>query len=121
MARRALVLLAAGRGERLRPITETRPKPLVPVLGESLLCRHIRLASKPYNPDEVVIVASYMIDAIREHLESRCHYSVSLRVIEQGGEKGTGHAILRAMEEVEADDYFIIYSDLYASPGIYES
>ncbi len=62
-----------------------------------------------------------MIDAIREHLESRCNYSVSLRVIEQGGEKGTGHAILRAMEEVEADDYFIIYSDLYASPGIYES
>ncbi|MCC6061063.1 MAG: NTP transferase domain-containing protein, partial [Desulfurococcaceae archaeon] len=57
-----LVVLAAGRGERLVPFTETRPKPLLPILGEPMVCRHLRLALSSGSYDRVVVVTSYMGD-----------------------------------------------------------
>lgn len=110
-------MLAAGKGERLRPLTETRPKPLIPVPGGNLLCRHLSLAVPAYGPDEIIIVASYMAGAIREELE-RC--GIKARVIEQGGELGTGHAIARAMAESSSEDFLIIYSDVVVSREAYE-
>ncbi len=111
------MILAAGKGERLKPITETRPKPLIPILGESLLCRHIRLGSRFYNPDEIVVIASYMIDRVKEHL-ARCEPRA--RIVDQGGEKGTGHAIYEAMKNSNAEEFLIVYSDLFITHGVYE-
>jgi len=50
------VVLAAGRGERLEPITQTRPKPLIPVLGTTLLGRAIGILRKYV--DDVVVIGS---------------------------------------------------------------
>lgn len=115
---RSLVVLAAGKGERLRPLTETRPKPLIPVVDESLLSRHLRLAAKHYKPDEIIVVASYMRDAIEGYLSS---LGYDARVIDQGGELGTGHAVRVALREAGGDDILIVYSDVYAGEGVYES
>ena len=109
-------MLGAGKGERLRPLTETRPKPLIPVPGGNLLCRHLSLAIPYYRPDEVLVVASYMVQALKEELE-KC--GVEARIVEQGGELGTGHAIARAMAESGADDFLIIYSDVVVSRATY--
>ena len=114
--RKILAILAAGKGERLRPLTETRPKPLMPVLGESMLCRHLRNLAGLF--DEVIIVASYMGDSIREEA-AKCGYRV--RVVDQGGEFGTGHAVARAMEAGGPGLYTIIYSDLLLGRKSYEA
>jgi len=112
--RKILAILAAGKGERLRPLTETRPKPLMPIMGEPMLCRHLRMLSGFF--DDVIVVASYMGGAVGE-AASRCGHRVS--IIDQGRELGTGHAVAVAMESGGPGVYTIIYSDLYLSPGNY--
>ncbi len=114
-----LVILAAGKGERLRPITETRPKPLMPILGEPLLCRHLRKLDKLINPDQVIVVVSYMKDAIAEQA-SKC-YGGRLNIVDQGEEKGTGDAILKAMEAGGEGTYIIMYGDLYLTDAAYKA
>ncbi len=113
-----LVLLAAGKGERLAPFTETRPKPLLPILGEPMICRHLRLASAATAYDRVLIVTSYMSSAISEAVAS-CGFKVEL--VDQGGEMGTGHAILKAMEYGGPGVYTIIYSDVYMPAEAYKA
>jgi len=114
---RFLVLLAAGKGERLRPLTETRPKPLLPILGEPLACRHLRLALSRGSYDRVLVVASYMKELLSSAIAS-CGFNVEL--VDQGGEFGTGHAILRAMEYGGPGIYTFIYSDIYVTPEVYD-
>ena len=70
------IILAAGRGNRLAPLTDDRPKPLVEVLGRSLLLRTIdRLREVGIADGDVVIVTGYraeMIEAVMRQEELRC-------------------------------------------------
>lgn len=70
------IILAAGRGSRLAPLTDDRPKPLVDVLGRSLLLRTIdRLREVGIEERQVVIVTGYraeMIDAVVQREGLRC-------------------------------------------------
>ncbi len=112
--KRILVVLAAGRGERLRPLTDTRPKPLMPILGEPIVCRHLRLAG---SFDKVLVVVSYMGDEVSRVLES-CMRGVA--IVTQDGEKGTGDALRRAMEEGGPGLYTVIYGDVFMHPSYYK-
>ncbi len=107
------VILAGGKGERLRPITSTRPKPLIPVLCKPLLFWQLDALNKIDNINEIIIVASYMKDKIKESIKS---YSSRkpIRIIDQGKELGTGHAVSKALEKIDVDDeILIIYGDLF--------
>ena len=67
--RRAMVL-AAGRGERMRPITERMPKPLVPVAGKPLIDHALdRLAA--VGVETAVVNVHYLADQIERHLDAR--------------------------------------------------
>ncbi|HEY0136074.1 MAG TPA: phosphocholine cytidylyltransferase family protein, partial [Nannocystis sp.] len=70
------IILAAGRGSRLAPLTDDRPKPLVEVLGRSLLLRTIdRLREVGVEDRDVVIVTGYraeMIEAVMRREDLRC-------------------------------------------------
>ncbi len=115
MGERILAILAAGKGERLRPLTETRPKPLMTVAGEELLCRHIRML-RGYS--RVIVVGSYMLDKL-EAASKRCGGPVE--VIDQGGELGTGHALLKALEYGGPGEYTVVYGDVFMSPSLYRA
>ncbi|MCX8195517.1 MAG: sugar phosphate nucleotidyltransferase [Acidilobaceae archaeon] len=115
---KALVLLAAGKGERIRPFSETRPKPLLPILGEPLICRHLRLALRHASYDRVIVTGSYMIGELREGIR-RCGFEAE--VIDQGGpDIGTADAIAKAMQAGGPGEYTIIYSDVFMSGEGYE-
>ncbi|HEY6967284.1 MAG TPA: nucleotidyltransferase family protein [Burkholderiales bacterium] len=67
-----VMILAAGRGERLRPLTETTPKPLVEAGGETLLGRHLaRLAGAGFR--RAVINVSHLAERIVERFGDRAH------------------------------------------------
>ncbi len=116
-----VVLLAAGRGERLRPITETRPKPLIPVLCKPLIHWHLDyLMNIAEQLNEVIIVASYMRDKVEEFVKRHSLYSkTSVKVINQGEELGTGHAVLKGIEALSGDGEVIIaYSDIFTTDSM---
>ncbi len=113
-----LVLLAAGKGVRMRPLTETRPKPLLPILDEPLICRHVRELTSRLQPGELVVVVSYMKEMI-EDVVKRC-YKGRVTVVDQGEERGTGDAVRVAMEVSGPAEYLVVYSDLLLTGKAYD-
>lgn len=106
------VILAAGRGKRLRPLTETRPKVLLPILGQPIIYRHIDLMKK-LDIREIVIVVSYLKEQIVEVAKNIANdVGVEVDFIDQGEELGTGHAIRAVLKRYE-DDAVVSYGDLY--------
>ena len=84
------VILAGGFGTRLRPLTYTVPKPLVPMVGKPLITRMIE--SLPQSVDTVVLAVSYMREALEEHfLSNPCGRKVV--VVNEPSPLGTGGAI----------------------------
>jgi MurNAc alpha-1-phosphate uridylyltransferase len=68
------MILAAGRGERMRPLTDICPKPLINVDGSPMI-DHILNHLEEIGVTEVVINTSYLGDMVHKHLENRkTHY-----------------------------------------------
>lgn len=100
-------LLAAGKGKRLRPATDGRPKPLLPIAGSTLFEFNLSLISD----FDVYTVVSY-----RKELFLEMSMELGFKVIDQGNPMGTGHAVMRLGEEV-MDDFLLLYSDIYLPPN----
>ncbi|NND64550.1 MAG: nucleotidyltransferase family protein [Gammaproteobacteria bacterium] len=78
-----VIILSAGRGERLRPITDTIPKPLLEVGGEALIDRHIRrLADAGFK--DIVINLSWLGEQIRTHVGDGSRYGVRVQYSDEG-------------------------------------
>ncbi|TKX71848.1 bifunctional sugar-1-phosphate nucleotidylyltransferase/acetyltransferase [Halorubrum sp. GN11GM_10-3_MGM] len=108
------VVLAAGRGTRMRPLTDRRPKPLLPVGDRSLLERVFDTAIDVV--DEFVVVTGYRGDAIREAIgESYRDRPVSY--VEQAAAKGTAHAVAQA-EPVVDDDFLVLNGDVVVDASL---
>ena len=71
------VILAGGYGKRLRPYTETTPKPLLPVAGKGIIEWQIRWL-KHYGIDEIVICAGYLKEKIIEQIGNGSRYGVKV-------------------------------------------
>ncbi|MEM3948903.1 MAG: sugar phosphate nucleotidyltransferase [Zestosphaera sp.] len=107
------ILLAAGYGRGLEPLTHTRNKVLIPVIDKPLLEHHIdNLAT--LGVERVVIVSNYMADQVSGYV-SRLAEKVScdIKLVLQGKPLGTGDAARRGLEEVSSDYFLIIYGDVY--------
>ena len=107
------LILAAGKGERLRPITETRPKPLIPILCKPLIEWQINAIEEYLSVDEIVVVVSYLKDKVEEFL-SKLNVKTRINVIDQGRELGTGDAVLKGIRDMSVDEeVLIIYGDIF--------
>ncbi|UYN94444.1 MAG: nucleotidyltransferase family protein [Enhydrobacter sp.] len=81
---RSAMILAAGRGERMRPLTDTTPKPLIPVAGRSMLDRAMdRLAE--HGVRNLVINVHHLGEQIASHVGGRAHVVREDRLLETGG------------------------------------
>src|SRR5882672_8678661 len=102
------VIFAAGLGTRLRPITDTLPKPLVPVAGRAVLLR--TLEALPRSISDVTVVVGYKGEMIRQALA----HDLRVRFVEQPELRGTYDALLRAKPHL-GDERFLALNgdDLY--------
>src|SRR3954467_14700135 len=91
---RAMVL-AAGLGLRMRPLTETMPKPLVPVAGRPLL-DHVLDRLADAGVSEAVVNVHYLPDQIIEHTARRTHPRVVISD-ERDEVLGTGGGVVKAL------------------------
>ena len=107
------MVLAAGRGERLRPITDTLPKPLVPIAGKPLIAYHLEALARA-RIREVVINLSWLGEKIRTALGDGGRYGVSIAYSEEGPTPlETGGGIHRALTLLGAGPFLVVNSDVW--------
>jgi bifunctional UDP-N-acetylglucosamine pyrophosphorylase/glucosamine-1-phosphate N-acetyltransferase len=104
------VLLAAGAGERLQPITATRPKHLIKVGGKPIL-QFCLEAVKYAGISEAIVITHYMGEAIRSYFGDGAALGLKLSYVEQPQILGTGNAAATAEPYLDGD-FVLIYGDL---------
>ena len=98
------IVLAAGEGTRMRPLTYTKPKVMLPVANKPILHHTIENLVKA-GIDEVVLVVGYKEETIREYFGEKFN-GVRIRYVRQAKQLGTAHALLSA--EHLLDDRFLM-------------
>jgi MurNAc alpha-1-phosphate uridylyltransferase len=107
------MILAAGRGERLRPLTDTRPKPLVGVGGESLIERHLRRLAAA-GVDEAVINLGWLGEKIEAALGDGERYGLRLSYSREGWPAlDSGGGIQRALPLLGAAPFVLLNGDVW--------
>jgi N-acetyl-alpha-D-muramate 1-phosphate uridylyltransferase len=107
------MLLAAGRGERLRPITDSLPKPLVPVGGRPLIAWHLTALARA-GIREVVINLSWLAERLRAALGDGSEWGVSITWSEEGPVPlETGGGILRAVPMLGPGPFMVVNADIW--------
>ncbi len=99
------VILAGGLGTRLRPLTYTTPKPLLPIMNEPMVERLIK--TLPEDIDKVVLAVSYMFDRLKEYFDEH-DVGREVVLIEEKEPLGTGGAIQNV--EAHIDDSFVVFN-----------
>lgn len=112
------VILAAGKGTRMRPLTNRRPKPLVPVLDRPML-EHIIAGAGRAGVSEIAIIVGYLGEQVIEHFGERGPADTKLHYIWQEEAKGTGHATLLAEDFVDGEPFFMSWGDIIVPPRNY--
>jgi MurNAc alpha-1-phosphate uridylyltransferase len=98
------MILAAGRGDRMRPLTDSTPKPLIPVAGRSMLDRSMdRLAA--HGVRTVVVNVHHLGEQIARHLDGRARIVHENRLLETGG------SVKNALPLLGDGPYFILNGD----------
>jgi glucose-1-phosphate thymidylyltransferase len=102
------VVLAAGEGTRLRPLTEDKPKGMVEVAGEPILT-HCFEQLVDLGADELIVVVGYKKQAIINHFEDEFQ-GTPITYTHQREQKGLAHALLTVEEHVD-DDFMLMLGD----------
>lgn len=106
-------MLAAGRGERLWPLTENKPKHLLPVGGTPVIERTLRSLSKSGVRD-VVLIINFQAEKICGELGNGRHLGCNVTYVRQRNIGGTADAINSAKGELDGEDMFLaVYGDDY--------
>jgi MurNAc alpha-1-phosphate uridylyltransferase len=108
------MILAAGRGERMRPLTLARPKPLLEAGGAPLIVHHLRaLAGAGF--EDVVVNLSWLGVQIREALGDGSRHGLRIHYSEEGPEPlETGGGIFRALPLLGAGPFLVLNGDTWS-------
>ena len=107
------MILAAGRGERLRPLTDRIPKSLVQVRGESLLERHLNNV-RAAGITDVVINLGWLGERIVERIERGERYGLDVSYSDERGDVlETGGGIHKALPKLGQEPFLVINADVY--------
>lgn len=99
------VIIAAGEGVRMRPLTYTRSKVMLPLANKPIL-EHILLESKKAGLDDFIFVVGYFEEKIREYFGSGDRWGVKIEYVTQKRQLGTAHALI--MARVSLDGSFLL-------------
>jgi MurNAc alpha-1-phosphate uridylyltransferase len=106
------MILAAGKGERMRPLTLTTPKPLVRAGGVPLIEYHLRaLAAAGFG--EIVINHAWLGQQIEDYLGDGSRYGVSIQYSPEGEPLETGGGIFRALPLLGDEAFVVVNGDIW--------
>ena len=105
------IIIAGGAGTRLRPLTYTRPKPLIPVVNRPFLEYQVALL-KRHGIDEIIFCTNYMADKIAAHFGDGSAFGVSMRYAIEETPLGTAGAIKNAQAIAGRDTVVVLNGDV---------
>jgi MurNAc alpha-1-phosphate uridylyltransferase len=110
---RRAMLLAAGRGERMRPLTDQTPKPLLTVRGKPLIVYHLEQLARGGVRD-VVINLAWLGRQIRAALGDGSSWGMSIRYSDEGARAlETGGGIFKALPWLSGEPFLVVNADVY--------
>jgi len=105
------VILAAGEGKRMHPLTLTKPKVMLPVAGKPILEYNLKILGRFFK--KIYVVVGYKKEKIIEYFGNKFN-DTSIEYIEQKEQTGTGNAILTLKGKID-DKFFVMNGDLIVS------
>jgi len=105
------MILAAGRGERLRPLTDTCPKPLLEVKGKPLIVYHLEALQKA-GIQSVVINVSWLSEQIQHTLGDGSQFGLSIVYSYEEEALETAGGIVRALDLLQ-DEFIVVNADIF--------
>ncbi len=104
------LVLAGGEGTRLRPLTSTIPKPVVPLVGRPFISYMLQWL-REHGVDDVILGCGFMADAVRDVLGDGSSLGIRLRYLEEPRPLGTGGA-LKFAESLLEERFFMLNGDV---------
>jgi UDP-N-acetylglucosamine diphosphorylase / glucose-1-phosphate thymidylyltransferase / UDP-N-acetylgalactosamine diphosphorylase / glucosamine-1-phosphate N-acetyltransferase / galactosamine-1-phosphate N-acetyltransferase len=112
------VILAAGRGTRMRELTDDVPKPMVLVAGRPVLERIVAgLASTGI--DQILVVVGYHKEVIMDHFSDGSQFGIRIQYVEQVTQDGTGRVVALARTFAGNMPFLLSYGDILVNPSFY--
>src|SRR5207302_9220300 len=110
------VVMAAGEGSRLRPLTERWPKPVLPIDGRPVIATLLReLAAAGCSP--VVVVTGHLAEQVEEFAGDGSAFGLDLRTVRQPGVLGSGDAVRRGLAAGIELPCLVMAADTVFTPG----
>ena len=104
------IILAGGRGKRLRPITDYVPKPLVPLDNIPIIDWQIKYLKK-FKVDEIIICTGYKTEMIQHFLSVKNNFGIKIKFSVEKNPLGTGGAIKQAGKLIKDKSFLVINGD----------
>ena len=108
------MILAAGRGERLRPLTERVPKPMIPIAGEPLIVHQLRWLRRA-GIEDVVVNLHHLGEQVESHVGNGSDVGVRVRYSREETLLGTGGGIKHALPLLGEDPFLVLNGDIWTS------
>jgi len=113
------VLLAAGRGTRMRELTDDLPKPMIPVRGKPILL-HIVEGLREAGIGRILIIVGYRADVVRDFFGDGKCFGMRIEYATQVVQDGTGRVVDLARDFAGAEPFVLSYGDILVNPANYK-
>src|SRR5260370_2478273 len=112
------VILAAGRGTRMRELSQEIPKPMVEVRGKPIL-HYIVEGLRDAGIGKILVVVGYRKEAVRDHFQDGSAFGIQITYAEQVAQDGTGKVVELAKAFCGSDPFILSYGDILVDPSCY--
>src|SRR5205085_8680145 len=113
------VLLAAGRGTRMRELTANLPKPMMEVRGKPVL-QHIVEGLRDAGVRRFLIIVGYRAEAVQNFFGDGARYKIDIQYATQVTQDGTGRVVELARDFVGDSAFVLAYGDILVDPANYK-
>ncbi len=113
------VLLAAGRGTRMRDLTTELPKPMIEVRGKPIL-QHIIEGLRAAGVEQFLVIVGYRAEVVRQFLGDGARFGGTITYATQLVQDGTGKVVELARDFAGGDAFVLSYGDIIVEPSNYQ-
>lgn len=113
------LILAAGRGTRLAPLTDACPKPMLPIAGVPMMERIMAALAQHAHIQSFVLVTGYRADVVQSHFDDGARWGWRVEYVHQGIPRGVGDAVHTARGFLQNGPFLMTYGDIMLDPRNY--